>query len=476
MGPQVPLRSVRFFLSSTFLDMQEEREELIRRIFPGLRELCEARGVNWGEVDLRWGVTMEEEEGGLALPICLAEIDECRPFFLAMLGERYGWVPDAIAPEVIERYPWLAGMAGRSVTELEIRHGVLNGGSAAALFYFRDPSWLDLLPGTADRSMYETAEPGGRLRLAELKAAIVAAGHVVRVYRDPRELGPMVRDDMTSLLDRLLPSASASRAERDAAAQRALIGRLSAGHVGREAELRLLDDHARGRIAPAGLVVTGESGSGKSSLLSRWVTRSAGSATAATGPLPGVFRLLRKGGRTGREVVVSHFARASVDSSGVTAMLRWLTDELGRGTGFHRETPADPVGLSTAFAGALAARGRVVLVLDGLDQIDRRGQGLDLAWLPDPLPAGVRVIASAGPGPALDELSRRGWRAVALDQVDGPGRAAFVTAYLRSNHHKTLDRGEAVAIATVEAGTNPPVPADVPRRVGRLRSGDRGPP
>jgi hypothetical protein len=449
------VRSVRVFLSSTFLDMQEEREELIRRTFPALREGCEARGVNWGEVDLRWGVTRAQAEKGLALPICLAEIDECRPFFLAILGERYGWVPDAIGPELVARYPWLDGLTGRSVTELEIRHGALNGGPGAALFYFRDPSWLDRFAG-AERARYQTAEPEGRRRLDELKAAVVTSGHPVRVYRDPTELGPMVVEDMTRLLERLLPAAAADRAERDASAQEALICRLSAGHVGREAELRALDDHARGLRAPAGLVVTGEPGSGKSSMMARWVTQLVAGGPAKPGSPAGAWRFLRRG-LAQREVFVYHFAGASADSSGVPVMLRWLVGRLSCGTVSRREAPADPIGMSAAFAGALAAaaaEGRVILALDGLDRVDRRGQGLDLAWLPDPLPPGVRAVVSAGPGPVLGELTRRGWRALALAPVDRSGRAAFISAYLRSNHHKVLDRDESDAVAAVEAGSN----------------------
>jgi hypothetical protein len=30
---------------------------------------------------------------GRVLPTCLAEIDRCRPYFIGILGERYGWVP-----------------------------------------------------------------------------------------------------------------------------------------------------------------------------------------------------------------------------------------------------------------------------------------------------------------------------------------------------------------------------------------------
>ena len=71
-------RAVRVFISSTFADMQDEREELVKRVFPALRELCESRGVSWGEVDLRWGITDEQAAEGRVLPICLEEIQNCR--------------------------------------------------------------------------------------------------------------------------------------------------------------------------------------------------------------------------------------------------------------------------------------------------------------------------------------------------------------------------------------------------------------
>jgi len=57
-------RTVRVFISSTFRDMHAEREELVKRVFPQLRKLCEERGVGWTEVDLRWGVTEEQAQRG----------------------------------------------------------------------------------------------------------------------------------------------------------------------------------------------------------------------------------------------------------------------------------------------------------------------------------------------------------------------------------------------------------------------------
>jgi hypothetical protein len=64
-------REIRVFVSSTLRDMQGEREELVKQIFPQLRRLCESRGVTWGEVDLRWGIPDEAKAEGKALPLCL---------------------------------------------------------------------------------------------------------------------------------------------------------------------------------------------------------------------------------------------------------------------------------------------------------------------------------------------------------------------------------------------------------------------
>src|SRR5207237_10412372 len=94
--PDVPAAAgheVRVFVSSTFRDLQAEREHLIKQVFPELRLRCRARGVEFTEIDLRWGIT-EEATAGKVLRVCLDEIDRCRPYFLGVLGDRYGWVPD----------------------------------------------------------------------------------------------------------------------------------------------------------------------------------------------------------------------------------------------------------------------------------------------------------------------------------------------------------------------------------------------
>ena len=51
-----PENKVRVFFSSTFRDMHAERDHLVTVVFPELRERCERLGLEFFDVDLRWGV------------------------------------------------------------------------------------------------------------------------------------------------------------------------------------------------------------------------------------------------------------------------------------------------------------------------------------------------------------------------------------------------------------------------------------
>jgi hypothetical protein len=82
-------KEVRVFISSTFKDMQAERDHLVRFVFPLLREELLRRRAHFVDVDLRWGVTGDQD----AFDLCMDEIDRCHPRFICMLGGRYGWMP-----------------------------------------------------------------------------------------------------------------------------------------------------------------------------------------------------------------------------------------------------------------------------------------------------------------------------------------------------------------------------------------------
>jgi len=106
-------RTVRVFISSTFRDMQAERDWLVKVVFPELRERMALRNLHLVDVDLRWGVTEEEAEQGKVLEIILNEIDHSRPFFIALLGELYGSIAEKVPDDTNFTYPWLKGYPSR---------------------------------------------------------------------------------------------------------------------------------------------------------------------------------------------------------------------------------------------------------------------------------------------------------------------------------------------------------------------------
>ena len=57
---QKTLKAVHIFISSTFRDMNVERDCLNRFVFPELHSCCQKQGIEFVGVDLRWGVTEEE--------------------------------------------------------------------------------------------------------------------------------------------------------------------------------------------------------------------------------------------------------------------------------------------------------------------------------------------------------------------------------------------------------------------------------
>ena len=143
-------RDVTVFISSTFRDMHAERDYLVKEIFPELSDWCAARQLRLTDIDLRWGVTAEDARARSVVAACLHNIDDCRPFFLCLIGQRRGWVPtkEEIAAATYEEYPTLSRRVGRmSITEMEIEHALL-----APLH--RIVNGLGTIPEIAQRSLF----------------------------------------------------------------------------------------------------------------------------------------------------------------------------------------------------------------------------------------------------------------------------------------------------------------------------------
>ena len=429
-------RVIRVFISSTFRDMKEERDILVKRVFPQLRKICEERQVTWGEVDLRWGVTDEQQAEGKVLPICLEEIKHCRPYFIGLLGERYGWVPEVIPQDLIDREPWLKEHLGHSVTELEILHGVLSNPDMAehAFFYFRDPGYVNTLP---DRKDFVSEDDKARQKLIALKEKIRHGGFPVREnYPGPKALESLVLEDFKALIDRQYPpDEKIEPLDRDAIEHDAYAQSRAQVYIGREEYYKRLEAHVRSKDQP--LVILGESGSGKSALLANWAI-SYGEAH------PDAFLLM-------------HFIGATPYSADWAAMIRRIMAELKRRFDIQQEIPDKPDELRSAFANLLqmaSAKGKAIIIIDALNQLEDREGALDLVWLPPFIPENIRVILSTLPGKPLEDLKNRQWPTLTVHPLTQRERRVLIPFYLKQ-YTKTLSEPRVEKIASSPQAANP---------------------
>ncbi len=475
-------RKIRVFISSTFRDMHEEREKLVKHVFLELRRMCEKRGVIWSEVDFRWGINDEQKAEGKVLPICLEEINRCWPYFIGILGERYGWIPETIPKDLIEREPWLSDYHNSSVTEIEILHGALNNPEMAehVFFYFRDPAYVcekpmeyreSATPEEIEQYGEDEAERRAQRRrdkLAALKDRIRNSKLPVREnYSNPKEFGKLVLEDFTRVIEERFPLQEvpdALKRERHAHEtfdMRRYSTQKERVYVWRQADFDRLDAHAEGNGPP--LVILGESGAGKSALLAHWIKRYR--ERLKTQPQEGEMGSLhptRSRANLNHQLpqkthVIVHFIGATKDSTDWTAMLRRLIGEFNRLFNLEIEIPDEPDALQRAFVEALwqvDARGRIVLIIDALNQLSDRDGASDLVWLPPEIPKNVRLIVSTLPGRSLDILKERNWPAFTIEPLTIDERQNLIINYLLQ-YNKVPPPDLVQKIAAADSSKNP---------------------
>ncbi|MCD8387654.1 MAG: WG repeat-containing protein [Bacteroidales bacterium] len=176
------MRTVNIFISSTFIDMHAERDAIAKYVVPRLNDALRDDGISVMATDLRWGINIQDVAENLrerkVLRRCLDAIAETRPYFVALLGARYGWQPPLqlmqnLISDLPESDQGLIDGGSKSVTEVEILLGALRDPETLrhSFFCFRDDnSYAQLPPDT--RAVF-TADPEGKQR--RLKDRIIEA-------------------------------------------------------------------------------------------------------------------------------------------------------------------------------------------------------------------------------------------------------------------------------------------------------------
>ncbi len=466
-------RTVRVFISSTFRDMHAERDYLVRVIFPELKERCRQRHIQLIDVDLRWGVTEKQAEGGGALDICLDEIDSCRPFFLGLLGHRYGSTPPSqehsitaqeiyhgvlhnyLPRQVVDLRPIVEGiLEGRTLLkeqvsclvrcyqwdankgkyllqenvtpkDKEMLHSIFAGYSIyqrdRSFFFFRSQSLTEELRERSESKVedYFETEEAARDKLNTLKQEIINAELPHFEYSDLETFGQMVLDTLWKRIDAEFPEERAPE-ERDWLQEEAEFHELFMAErtrrfVGRSDLLAQMHAFVEKDSDPRTLVITGQSGCGRSALMARFTEE-----VSKDHP---------------DWLILPHFVGASPSSTSLRSMLRRFCTHLNRALGVAEEVPEDYKELAQLFPELLEKASedrRALLIIDAVNQFEKTDNPQSMTWLPQALPENMRVVVSTLAGEALDSL--KAWRIQPrFEKVSGltePEIEELVTKYL----------------------------------------------
>ena len=443
-----PDHKVRVFISSTFKDMHAERDHLVTVVFPELRERCERLGLEFFDVDLRWGVPEKGVDGESAnsWEYCRKWINEAKPFFVCLLGQRYGWEPE---PEQLKDPEDRARQLEqkRSITDMEVHHALENDvHSRRCYFYLRQAQ--------APAAATEFVDPPPLLvKLDALKARVETCGRPVWHYpcrwtgsgftdmeafgkkilenlwsgilRDPRYVSKDVWQQVLGckpeederytdetkpvpedIADKLIPLAKPPP-KGPLEAEREQMAAFAASRLrwfqGRRKELDQLTafirDPAEDNL-PRLAVVAAAPGQGKSALMAKLWEELQGRALGPSSAASDDRRV-----EDNAPYLISHFVGATEQSSTSYNLVKRLLDELDASGIAFPERPA-PEGQAkdepkldfnslcqrlSERLGDYAGERRIVILLDALNQLD---DGHELGWLPHRLGRSVRIVVS----------------------------------------------------------------------------------
>ena len=425
---------LRVFISSTFRDLQEEREYLSKKVFPAIRKLCRDRGVEFTEIDLRWGLTHEEAKNGRIIRTCLEEIDKCRPYFIGIMGSRYGWVPQFHEvqrdPDLVRNHPWVEDLIadGASILEIEFEYAALRDPlhTEFANFYARKQHINHQLP-------YEVDLSDNHERLEALKEKVRASGLPLHEFTGAESLGDHIYHDLVAIINsNWKASEEVSPLDHERRRHEAFASSRRHAYIASPKYVKVLNEYSQTDGNP--IVIFAASGSGKSALLSYWIHQ---------------YKE-----RHPNDFVIQHFVGIGTSAGDEKGILSHIMAEIKARYGLTEELPTQPEKIVTDFPLWLARvqNERLVVAIDALNQLEDRAHNLE--WLPHHIPANIKFITSTTSEVMVRKLESRSWRSLPLAPLTIDEREAIIVRFL-SEYHKGLSLEQSSRIAKDRKSASP---------------------
>lgn len=193
----------KIFISSTFKDMQIERDAIRDIASPSINQFAHKYGDQIDFCDLRWGIDTKDlesfEKSTKVIDVCFEEIARSENVFILLLGDRYGSIPDKnIASYVVDKYDLDSTDVDRSITTMEYEYA-LKSKDRIVLCYYRQTS------GSGIPEMY-LSDTGVQLeRLEKFRDSVEKNTRVKMIpYTMKFVDGKPVDDDVREFCDRIV--------------------------------------------------------------------------------------------------------------------------------------------------------------------------------------------------------------------------------------------------------------------------------
>ncbi|MFC1634703.1 tetratricopeptide repeat protein [Planctomycetota bacterium] len=261
-------------------------------------------------------------------------------------------------------------------------------------------------------------------------------------YPDPATLSELVLNDLKAVIDKQFPKEEIPDSlVREAHSHEYFAEIRRRTYIGRDDYFKTLDRHIESDGGP--LVVLGDSGSGKTALLAKWIAH---------------WRKEHPG-----DFIFQHYIGSTPDSADHWRLMRRLMAEIKQWSDDPDELPTSHddilrdfrLWLSKARLKAQWDSVRCILILDALNQLEDQDNSRLLGWLPpDAFSGPLRLIVSTLPGDTLNAVQKYGWETLHIEKLTENERRRMIVDYLK-RFGKKLDPAPIDRIIAVPATANP---------------------